>query len=111
MKFHGNSNKNEKEHHLYVIYDEEEDDVFKYGISDEKISSDGYSKRVRDQVNYLNDAVGWLRFFAQILIRGIIGKAKARQIEDEHVDSYREKHGHNPRGNRKKTGKQSRDEV
>lgn len=29
MKFHGNSKQNDKEHHLYEIYDREEKDVFK----------------------------------------------------------------------------------
>lgn len=44
--------------------------------------------------------------FAEILIRGIIGKAKARQIEDDHIDAYREKYGWNLRGNVKKARKQ-----
>ena len=59
MGFHGNSKRNEKEHHLYSIYDKEENDVFKYGISDKSIGEDGYSKRMREQVDYLNRAVGW----------------------------------------------------
>ena len=70
------------------------------------IDEDGSSQRMREQVDYLNRAVGWLRYFAEILIRGITGKAKARQIEDDHVDAYREKHGRNPRGNVKKTRNQ-----
>jgi len=101
MSFHGNSKKNDKEHHLYAIYDKEENDIFKYGISDKAIGKDGTSKRMREQVSYLNRAVGWARYFAEILIRGIIGRAKARQIEDEHIDAYRAKHGRNPRGNAK----------
>lgn len=110
MKFHGNSKQNDKEHHLYEIYDREEKDVFKYGISDKKIEEDGYSARMREQVDYLNRAVGWLRFFAKILIQGIFGKEKARGLEDEHVDEYREKHGRNPRGNVSKTKKQREEE-
>ena len=98
--------KNQKEHHLYAINDLEEDDIFKYGISDKEIGEDGYSQRMREQVDYLNRAVGWLRYFAEVLIRGILGKAKARQIEDDHIDAYREKQGRNPRGNVKKTKKQ-----
>ncbi|MEI6409695.1 MAG: hypothetical protein WCR52_09955 [Bacteroidota bacterium] len=105
MAFHGNSRKNKKEHHLYVIHDQEEDDIFKYGISDKPIGKDGYSQRMREQVEYLNRAVGWIRYIAEVLIRGIIGKAKARQIEDEHIDAYREKYGRNPRGNVKNTRK------
>lgn len=105
MGFHGNSNKNQKEHHLYAIHDQEEEDVFKYGISDKSVGDDGYSKRMREQVDYLNRAVGWLRYFATILIRGIMGKSKARQIEDEHIEAYREEHGRYPRGNAKKSKK------
>lgn len=99
MKFHGNSKKNDREHHLYAIYDSEEDDIFKYGISDKPIGNDGYSRRMREQVDYLNRAVGWLRFFAEIIIRGIGGRKKALKIEDEYVEAYREKNGKNPRGN------------
>jgi hypothetical protein len=106
MGFHGNSKNNKKEHHLYAIHDKEEDDIFKYGISDKRIGKDGHSQRMREQVDYLNRAVGWIRYFAEILIQGIIGKDKARQIEDSHIDAYREKYGRNPRGNVKKTNKQ-----
>ena len=106
MGFHGNSRKNKRKHHLYSIHDTEENDIFKYGISDKPIEADGYSPRLREQVDYLNRAVGWFRFVGKILIRGILGRPKARQIEDEHIDAYREKHGRNPRGNVKKTKKQ-----
>lgn len=54
MKFHGNSKQNNKEHHLYGVFDSEENDVFKYGINDKKIEEDGYSSRMREQVDYLN---------------------------------------------------------
>jgi len=57
MDFHGNSRKNSRDHHLYAIHDVEENDIFKYGISDKPIKEDGYSKRMRDQVDYLNRAV------------------------------------------------------
>jgi hypothetical protein len=110
MRFHGNSNKNDKEHHLYGIYDEEENDLFKYGISDKPIDEDGYSSRMHEQVDYLNRAVGWFRFFAEVLIRGIIGKEKAREMEDQHVDEYRQEHGRNPRGNVNKTKRQREEE-
>lgn len=105
MGFHGNSRQNEKEHHLYAIHDKEEGDVFKYGISDKPIGEDGYSQRMREQVDYLNRAVGWARYLAEVLIRGIAGNAKARQIEDDVIDAYRERYGRNPRGNVKKTSK------
>ncbi len=63
MKPHGNSKKNENEHHLYTIHDTEENDIFKYGISNEPIGKDGYSPRMRRQVDFVNAAVGWLRYF------------------------------------------------
>ena len=100
MSFHGNSRKNNREHHLYAIRDEEEKDIFKYGISDKPIGDDGYSRRMREQVDYLNAAVGWLRFFAEIIIRGIKGRVKARKLEDGYIDAYEREHGRRPRGNR-----------
>ena len=99
MSSHGNSRTNNKKHHLYQIYDQEEKDVFKYGISDKPIGKDGQSSRMREQVNYLNRAVGWLRYIAKILISGIAGRIKARELEDEHIDAYEKKKGRRPRGN------------
>jgi hypothetical protein len=58
MAKHGNSLNNDKEHHLYAIHDRKEKDIFKYGISDKPIGEDGYSARMREQINYLNAAVG-----------------------------------------------------
>ncbi len=107
MNFHGNSRQNTKEHHLYAIHDKEEADVFKYGISDKPIGADGYSQRMQEQVDFLNRAVGWARYFAEVLIRGIAGNAKARQVEDDFINAYRERYGRNPRGNVKKTSKQN----
>ncbi len=103
MRFHGNSNKNNEEHHLYAIHDVEEDDIFKYGISSKPIDEDDYSSRMREQVDFLNRAVGWFRFFAEVLVRGISGRTKARQLEDEYIEAYREKHGRYPRGNAEKS--------
>lgn len=102
MSFHGNDLRNPKEHHLYTIFDKEENNIFKYGISDNPIRADGTSRRMREQVIYLNSAVGWLRYFAEILLRGIAGKAKADEIEDEYINTYYEHHGRNPRGNKEK---------
>ncbi|MBK7936111.1 MAG: hypothetical protein IPJ82_03140 [Lewinellaceae bacterium] len=99
MGFHGNSRDNPKAHHLYVIYDTEENDIFKYGISDKPIGEDGYSRRMREQIDYLNRAVGWMRYSAEILQRNVPGRAKARQLEDEYIAVYEEKHARTPRGN------------
>ena len=86
-------------HHLYQFLDKEEDDIFKYGISDNPIEEDGLSKRIRTQLSFLNLAVGWARFFAKILIRNIPGRERAQKIEDEFIRRYKEKHGRKPRGN------------
>lgn len=99
MSFHGNSKKNTKLHHLYVLDDAEENDIFKYGISDKSIDADNYSSRMREQVEYLNRAVGWFRFSAKVLIRNIDGRPKALEIEDAYIEAYKKKYGRNPRGN------------
>jgi hypothetical protein len=99
MLFHGNSNKNQKKQHLYAIYDKEKDNLFKYGISHDPIDADGLSDRVRDQVRFINLAVDWLRFYGKILIANIPGRERAKRIETQFIDAYREKHGSNPRGN------------
>jgi len=43
---HRNSHKNQAHHHLYEIYDKEEEEVFKYGISSDPIEEDGISRRI-----------------------------------------------------------------
>jgi hypothetical protein len=43
MGFHGNSYQNQELHHLYVIFDGDDDGIYKYGISDDSIDSDGLS--------------------------------------------------------------------
>lgn len=96
---HGNSKKNPEKFHLYEIYDTEDDDTYKYGISHYPIGVDGYSQRIREQVSLFNRVVKWARFIALVLMRDIPGRARAEEIEQEHIDQYREKHGRNPRGN------------
>ena len=100
-KRHRNSHQNEDEHHLYAIWDEEEEDVVKYGISSNSIEEDGLSRRVRSQVNLFNAIVGVVRFFGKILIKGIKGRKKAEEIENEHIDAYEKKYSRKPRANRK----------
>ncbi len=96
---HGNSKENPKSHHLYEIFDKEQDDVFKYGISDNSFGADGLSKRIRRQLSLMNTIAGLVRYFANILLRDIPGKREASKIEDEHIEAYRQKFGHPPRGN------------
>ena len=97
---HGNSNKNDNPHHLYLIWDRKEDNLYKYGISDTPIEEeDGLSSRVRDQVYHLNLPENWLRFTGRILIKDIPNRKLAKKLETEHIQAYIEKHGRRPRGN------------
>lgn len=99
MNEHGNSNLNNKPHHLYEIRDSLDDSLFKFGISHDPIDADGQSRRMRLQVNYLNLGVNWSRFFARILIVDIEGKKEAKRIEKAHIRDYKQRHGSKPRGN------------
>lgn len=96
---HGNSYENNELHHLYVIIDRLDDDVFKYGISFKPIGKDGLSDRMREQVNLLNRVDKWQRFYAHILIFDIPGKREAKRLEIEHIHDYIAEHGERPRGN------------
>lgn len=99
MGFHGNSYQNEELHHLYVIMDGDDDSIYKYGITDDSVDSDGLSERVREQLDLFNRIVGFHRFYAKILLRDIPGRRKAREIERQHIRAFREKHGRRPLGN------------
>ena len=99
MSAHGNSLANNNPHHLYVIRDEAQGDIFKFGISDDPIDWDGISKRMRTQIDFLNRAVGFARFSGEVLSKNIAGRAKAKELEDEHIDRYFEEQGRKPRGN------------
>ena len=102
---HGNSHANYEMHHLYEIWDEQEAEVFKYGVSKDPIGADGLSKRLRIQVKMNNLIAGILRYIGRILIFGIEGKEKAERLEDEYTDAFMEKHGRMPRGNLKRNRK------
>jgi hypothetical protein len=99
MGNHGNSLSNENPHHLYEIRDSADNDVFKYGISDDPIEKDGLSKRIRIQTDYLNRAVGFERFTGKVLLNNIPGRASAKEMEDEYIDRYMDVYGRKPRGN------------
>jgi hypothetical protein len=99
MSKHGNANENDSLHHLYEIDDTVEDDVFKYGISGKPLKSDGSSARAEEQTNILNKAVGFKRFISNVLLTDIEGRAKAKELEQQHVDTYEKKHGRKPKGN------------
>lgn len=97
---HANSNDNYNPNHLYEVLDSEDDSLFKYGISQQPIGEDGMCDRMREQVDFLNLAVRWKRFWAQILLFNIPGRREAKQIEREYIRNYTEEHGERPRGNK-----------
>lgn len=101
-EYHGNDRRNEELHHLYEIYDDQKQDTFKYGISADPIDEDGLSERIYEQLWLFNRIVEMTRFFGRILLRNIPGRAKAREIEDQYVYTYEEKHGRRPIGNPKR---------
>lgn len=102
---HRNSHKNKDPHHLYEIYDKEEKETFKYGISGDPIDEDGLSRRIRRQLSILNLAAGWLRYFARILLKRIPGRLCAEEIEDDYIDEFEKEKGRMPRGNRRRNRK------
>jgi hypothetical protein len=99
MPPHGNSLDNENDHHLYAINDRERGGLFKYGISGQPLNEDGSSPRANSQVNLFNRVVGWSRFFAKVLLKGIAGRRKAEEIENQYIDEYKSKNGFPPPGN------------
>lgn len=96
---HRNDKRNQDDHHLYGIFDKEREGLYKYGICGRPLNKDGSSPRANEQVKLFNRVVGWARFFAKVLLTKINGRAKADNIEDEHVEAYEKKHGHKPPGN------------
>jgi hypothetical protein len=99
MSEHGNSLQNMNPHHLYEIRDVQEEEIFKFGISDDPVEKDGLSNRLRVQVDFLNRAVGFLRFVGKILLKNIAGRVQAKDFEDAHIDDFILKNGKRPRGN------------
>ena len=100
-KRHRNSLDNDDPHHLYSINDKKTKSIFKYRISSDPIEEDGLSQRVRKQLSLYNLIAGWTRFFAKIIKQNIPGRRKARQIEDDYIEDYRQKYGRKPPGNLK----------
>jgi len=99
-KFHGNKRENNKrKHHLYEIFDKKENTTYKYGISGEDLNSNHESLRAERQVSLFNRVVGWLRFFARVLLTDIDGRQKAEELENQYINDYQEKYGKRPRGN------------
>jgi URI fold toxin 2 len=96
---HGNSHQNNNQHHLYEIWDKEDEEVFKYGISDDPIDEDGLSARLRNQVTLFNLVANFFRFVGRILRTDIGGRETAEKVEEDFIEDYKQKHGERPRGN------------
>ncbi len=96
---HGNSYQNKKLHHIYVIYDKQDDAIYKYGISHDAIDTDGLSARLRDQLDLFNRIAGWSRFYGEIIVQSIEGRLAARQQEQALINAYKSQFGKRPNGN------------
>lgn len=99
MNPHGNSHQNQDDFHLYQITDNEENNIFKYGISGKPLNADGSSPRANEQTAFLNKAVGWIRFIGNVLLTGIKGRKKAEETEEDYIKKYIEENGKRPKGN------------
>lgn len=97
---HGNTKKNDNQHHLYRIFKKADGETFKYGISDDPIEADGLSSRMRDQLEEWNMAAEYEKFGAEIILQGISGREQALVIELNYIDAYYELNGRNPKWNR-----------
>jgi|GEM_PF-1836317 len=64
-------------HHLYAIDDLPEDDLLKYGVTDDPIESDELPARLRNQLTLYNIVANFLRFVGRIIISDIPGRAMA----------------------------------
>ncbi|MFK7932417.1 MAG: hypothetical protein AB8G22_02850 [Saprospiraceae bacterium] len=96
---HGNNKRNRRKHHLYQIEDNEDNDIYKYGICGRSLKKDGTSRRADQQVNLFNRVVGWVRFSATVLLTNIQGRSEAEDIERKYIEDYKKTNGRYPRGN------------
>ncbi len=96
---HSNLLDNPNIHHLYLIYDSEQREIFKFGISDNAVNEDYSSTRIDYQLALFNRIAGWKRFIGRILAHPIKGRLNARQLEDEAILKFQKKYGRFPRGN------------
>lgn len=98
-KYHGNDLEDPSEQHLYAVYDHEERELFKFGISSKPIGTNGKCSRMEEQERAGNLWSNSIRYVARIIIRAIMGRRKGRAEEDDTLLKYQAKHGKLPRGN------------
>ena len=99
-KKHSNLLQNQNTHHLYTIYDFEQREIYKFGISDTPVIIQNTSARLRDQIKLFNKVTGWQRFSGRLLKYPIQGRFLARKLEDNAILTFHIKHGRFPRRNR-----------
>ena len=78
---HGNSIESKKSQHGYEIYDSVTNEPVKTGISGSKLNKDGSSKRANQQVNKLNKAEGYNRYYAKVKETNIPNRKAALEWE------------------------------
>lgn len=83
-RYHGNSNRNMKSHHLYRIYDKRTNQTVKIGISGGKIARNGNSYRATRQIN----SWGRDRYGQKVIRKNIRGRARAKVWEQAAVNRY-----------------------
>jgi len=98
-KQHSNLHKNPNVHHLYLIYDFQEREIYKFGISDKRVNDGITSSRLTRQVMLFNRVAGSKRFVGRIISYPINGRLQARQLEDEWILKFKAKRNRFPRGN------------
>lgn len=54
---------------------------------------------MRNQIDFLNRAVGLPRFVGNVLLKNIPGRTRAKEMEDDYIDRYFDEHGRKPKGN------------
>ena len=85
-KVHGNSKQSKKQQHGYLIYDQENGDIAKVGISGAKLNKNGSSRRANIQINFLNRLNGFGKYAAAILENAIQGREAALDWEQGMVN-------------------------
>lgn len=98
-KKHSNLLQHLNTHHLYIIYDFEQQQIFKFGISDKSVNALYTSSRLFGQITLFNKVAGWKRFSGRIIRFPIQGRLNARRLEDEYILKFKDKYGQFPRGN------------
>lgn len=78
---HGNSKESKKTQHGYEIYDSVNNEPVKTGISGSALNKNGTSKRANQQVNKLNKAEGYDRYYAVVKESNMFDRKTALEWE------------------------------